>query len=205
MVQLDGARRRVTVEGGIRYGQLGEYLHQHGYALPNLASLPHISVAGACATGTHGSGARNGNLATAVIAMEIVTADGNVVEFSRDRQGEAFAGMVVGLGGFGVVTKLTLEVVPTFNVRQNIYESLPVSQLESHFDEIMSSAYSVSLFTDWQSDSVNQVWLKSVVPGIRSATRPLRRDSGGRRISIQSNPSPPRTATRANGRRPSMA
>jgi alditol oxidase len=165
VLQLDGARGRVTVEGGVRYGQLGEYLHQHDYALSNLASLPHISIAGACATGTHGSGARNGNLATAVVAMEIVTADGNVVEFSRDRQGEAFMGMVVGLGGFGVVTKLTLELVPTFNVRQSVYENLPVSQLEKHFDDVMSSGYSVSLFTDWQSDSVNQVWLKSVAPG----------------------------------------
>jgi alditol oxidase len=163
VVELDAARRRVTIEGGIRYGQLGTYLHQHGYALPNLASLPHISVAGACATGTHGSGARNGNLATAVIALEIVTADGNTIEFSRDRQGEAFAGMVVALGGLGVVTKLTLEIVPTFNVRQNIYENLPIKQLETHLNEIMSSGYSVSLFTDWQRDSINQVWLKSVV------------------------------------------
>jgi xylitol oxidase len=165
VVKLDAARRRVTIQGGIRYGQLGEYLHQHGFALPNLASLPHISVAGACATGTHGSGDRNGNLATPVIAMEMVLADGNIVEFSHDRQRDMFAGMVVGLGGLGVVTKLTLELLPTFNIRQDIYEHLPVSQLETHFDDIMSSAYSVSLFTDWQSESVNQVWLKSIVLG----------------------------------------
>jgi xylitol oxidase len=165
VIDLDPAKQTVTVQGGVRYGQLGQYLHQQNYALRNLASLPHISVAGACATGTHGSGARNGNLATAVVAMEIVTPDGHVTEFSRDRHGEAFAGMVVGLGGFGVVIKLTLEVIPAFSVRQNVYEHLPVDQLDAQFDEIMSSGYSVSLFTDWQRDSVNQVWLKSVSPG----------------------------------------
>jgi xylitol oxidase len=165
VVELDAARRRVTIEGGIRYGQLGAYIHEHGYALPNMASLPHISVAGACATGTHGSGVRNGNLATSVVAMEIVTANGDLAEFSRDSHGEAFAGMVIAFGSIGVVTKLTLDLVPTFNVRQDIYENLPAKQLEKYFDEIMSSAYSVSLFTDWQRDSINQVWLKSVVPG----------------------------------------
>jgi xylitol oxidase len=160
VVELDAAARQVTVEGGIRYGQLGAYLHQQRYALPNLASLPHISVAGACATGTHGSGDANGNLATAVSAMELITADGEVTQLSRDQHGEAFDGMVISLGGLGVITKLTLDIVPTFSVRQQIYENLPVSELENHFGEVMSRAYSVSLFTDWQSESVNQVWLK---------------------------------------------
>jgi xylitol oxidase len=160
VVALDHARRTVTVEAGIRYGQLGLYLHGEGYALHNLASLPHISVAGACATATHGSGDANGNLATAVAAMELVTADGEVVVLSREQHGESFQGMVVGLGGLGVVTKLTLDIVPTFAMRQDVYENLPLTQLEEHFDAIVSSAYSVSLFTDWQNERVNQVWLK---------------------------------------------
>ncbi len=160
VVELDEARGTVMVDGGIRYGELGKYLHQHGHALRNLASLPHISVAGACVTGTHGSGVGNGNLATAVTAMEMVRADGEMVEVSRNRIGKAFEGMVVGLGGFGIVTKLTLEIIPTFSVRQYVYENLPATELEKHFDEIMSSGYSVSLFTDWQGDSVSQVWKK---------------------------------------------
>jgi xylitol oxidase len=165
VVHLDRQQRTVTIEGGMKYGQLGEYLHQQGYALGNLASLPHISVAGACATATHGSGEKNGNLATAVGAMEIVTAGGEIVEISRAKTGEAFGGMVVHLGGLGIVTKLTLDIFPTFLVRQDVYQNLPFDKLEENLDAIQASAYSVSLFTDWQSDSINQIWLKCTVTG----------------------------------------
>ncbi len=160
VVALDQGRRTVTVEGGVRYGWLAEYLDRAGYGLPNLASLPHISIAGACATATHGSGDRNGGLATAVAALELVTADGALVELSREHHGDTFAGAVVGLGGLGVVTKLTLDIVPTFALQQVVYEALPLSELEANFAAIVASAYSVSLFTDWQSASFNQVWLK---------------------------------------------
>jgi xylitol oxidase len=162
VVSLDPARRTITVEGGIRYGQVGQYLHEHGWALPNMASLPHISVAGACATATHGSGNANGNLATAVNGLEIVTAGGELLSFSRDSHGEEFNGMVVSLGGLGIVTKVTLDIVPTFLICQNVYENLPMSQLEKNYDAIAGSAYSVSFFTDWREDRVNQVWLKSL-------------------------------------------
>jgi alditol oxidase len=160
VVQIDHERRRVTVGAGIRYGELCRHLHRAGYALHNLASLPHISVAGACATATHGSGERHGNLATAVSALELVTADGQAMVRSREEHGDVFHGMVVGLGGLGVVTKLTLEVEPAFEMRQEVYEGLPLAQLDEHFDVIMASAYSVSLFTDWRGPRVNQVWLK---------------------------------------------
>lgn len=159
VLSLDRERRTVTIEGGVRYGQLGDYLHRAGFALHNLASLPHISVAGACATATHGSGERNGNLAVAVAAMEFVSANGDVVSVSREHDAD-FNGMPVSLGAFGVITKLTLDVVPTFDVQQDVYESLPFSQLDDHFDAIEASGYSVSLFTDWGSDRINQVWLK---------------------------------------------
>ncbi len=165
VVSIDHERRTVTVEGGIRYGPLGVQLHREGYAIHNMASLPHISVAGACATATHGSGVDNGNLATIVAAMEIVTANGEVVTLSREQQGDQFQGAAVSLGGLGVITKLTLDIVPTFTVQQEVYEHLPMAQLEEHFDEIVSSAYSVSLFTDWQNERVNQVWLKRRVAG----------------------------------------
>ncbi|RKL67990.1 FAD-binding protein [Salipaludibacillus neizhouensis] len=159
---LDSERRTVTVEAGIKYSDLCRYLHRKGYALENMASLPHISVAGACATATHGSGDQNRGLATSVSAMEIVSSDGDVIEFSRERSEEQMNGAVVGLGGAGVVTTLTLDVVPSYNIRQDVYENLALSHLKNHFDDIFSSAYSVSLFTDWKDETFNQVWLKSL-------------------------------------------
>src|SRR5271165_1376345 len=156
---VDKKAQRVTVEAGVTYGRLSPYLHENGYALHNLASLPHISVAGACATGTHGSGIKNGNLSTAVAAMEMVTADGELITLTRE-DGERFKGAVVGLGAVGVVTKVSLDVQPTFMVSQVVYENLPLGQLENHFDEIFSSGYSVSLFTDWQNHRATQVWIK---------------------------------------------
>jgi alditol oxidase len=164
-IALDREHRTVTVSAGVTYGQLCRELHRGGYALPNLASLPHICVAGACATATHGSGDSNGILATAVAALEMVTAEGEVVVLSRDQHGDEFHGAVVGLGGLGAVTRLTLDLVPTFVVQQEVYEGLALAEVEAHFDEIVSSAYSVSLFTDWQDGRVGQVWLKRRVAG----------------------------------------
>ncbi len=157
---IDVGRRTVTVGGGTTYGRLCRELHRHGFALHNMASLPQITVAGACATATHGSGDGNANLATAVAALDIVTADGSVRTLSRERDGEMFPGAVVGLGGLGVVTKLTLDIVPAFTVRQVVYENLPLSQVEADFERIFSSAYSMSLFTTWRKASFDQVWFK---------------------------------------------
>lgn len=159
-MELDRKSRTVSVGAGVTYGQLAPYLDGLGYAVHNLASLPHVSIVGACATATHGSGSKNGNLATAVSAMEIVTAEGEVVVLSRERDGERFQGAVVGLGGLGVITKITLDVQPTFTMTQAVYENLPLGQLEKHLDDIFSSGYSVSLFTDWQNHRVTQVWIK---------------------------------------------
>lgn len=160
VVGLDHEHRTVTVEAGIGYGQLARWLHGEGFALHNLASLPHISVAGACATATHGSGDRHGNLATAVSGMEMVSGNGELVTFSREQDREGLEGAVVGLGGLGVITKLTLDVSATFEMQQDVYENLPLEELEEHFDELSSSAYSISLFTDWRNANFNQVWLK---------------------------------------------
>lgn len=163
VVALDQKARTVTVGAGIKYGQLAPYLNSKGYALHNLASLPHISIAGACATATHGSGVKNGNLATAVSAIEMVTAHGDVLALSREIDGEKFSAAVVGLGALGVVTKVTLDIQPMFMMRQDVYLNLPLSQLKDNFDKIVSSGYSVSLFTDWQTKSCNEVWIKSRV------------------------------------------
>ncbi len=157
---IDSAGSRVTVQAGTTYAQLCSHLHREGYAIHNLASLPHISVAGACATATHGSGDRNGNLATAVIAIQVVDADGSLRDLSREQNRTQFEGAVVGLGALGVVTRLTLEIAPSFEMRQEVFEGLPLASLSDNFDEVTSSAYSVSLFTDWRTPIFNQVWLK---------------------------------------------
>ncbi|MDQ6420574.1 FAD-binding protein [Paenibacillus sp. LHD-117] len=172
VIALDRENHRVTVEGGIRYGELCGYLYENGYALHNLASLPHITIAGACATATHGSGDRNGNLATAVHAIEIVKGDGETIMFSRDQQDGELAGAVVGLGALGVVTKLTLNVVPSYRMAQHVYENLPLSKLEEHFEAIVSGGYSVSLFSDWKKPEFNQVWIKRLLtdPSLVHAT-----------------------------------
>jgi alditol oxidase len=162
-VPVDKDRRTVTVAGRMTYGQLCPLLDTQGFALRNLASLPHISVAGACSTGTHGSGEKNGNLSTAVSAIELVNAAGDAVELSRKKDGEKFLGSVVSLGALGVITKVTLDVRPTYEMQQYVYENLPLSELAKHFDEIEAAAYSVSLFTDWQNQRINEVWLKNIV------------------------------------------
>ena len=160
VVALDREARTVTVEAGTTYGQLCPYLDSKGWALHNLASLPHISVAGACSTATHGSGEKNGNLSSAVSALAIINAAGEEVKLSRRQDGEAFQGAIVGLGALGVITRITLDVQPRFMMRQYVYQDLPLSELKAHFDAIESAAYSVSLFTDWQNRNINEVWLK---------------------------------------------
>jgi xylitol oxidase len=175
---IEGAASTVSVGAGVRYGELAGPLHEAGYALRNLGSLPHISIAGACATGTHGSGAGNGSLATAVAGIEFVTATGDVAQLTR--ADAAFAGAVVSLGGLGIVTRMTLDIVPTYNIEQIVYDDLPTNALLADFDDIMDSAYSVSVFTDWRAERSNQVWQKSLV-GARAE--------------------PPRAAVRADGPR----
>jgi xylitol oxidase len=161
VVALDVQARAVTIEAGMSYGQLCPYLDQHGLALHNLASLPHISVAGACSTATHGSGVTNGNLATQVSALELVTASGEVLKLIREKDEDAFRGAVVGLGALGVITKITLNLQPAYTMKQYVYEDLPFDQLKDNFAAIEASAYSVSLFTDWQKPRMNEVWLKT--------------------------------------------
>jgi xylitol oxidase len=160
VIEIDAGRATVTVSAGLRYGELAGRLNEAGWALRNLASLPHISIAGACATGTHGAGDANGNLATAVSALEMVTAGGDIVTLSRAGDGDAFAGAVVALGALGIVSSMTLDLVPAFGIRQHVYEELPLSQLYEHITEIFASGYSVSLFTDWRGPLIRQVWLK---------------------------------------------
>ena len=156
-VDIDRAAGTVSFGAGTKYGELVQTLDDEGLALHNLASLPHISVAGAVATATHGSGVRHGNLATAVAALELVTSTGEIV---RAKRGDTdFDGMVVGLGALGAVTRVTLDVEPAFEVAQYAYEGLPWATVDAHFEEIASAAYSVSFFTRWDHE-VGHVVLK---------------------------------------------
>jgi xylitol oxidase len=160
VLNLDTHAHTVTIEAGIKYGDLAPYLHDRGFALHNLASLPHISVAGSCATATHGSGVKNGNLATAITSLEMVIADGSVVRLSKTTDAEKLNAAAVGLGALGIITKLTLQIEPAYDMQQSVYTDLPMAELEQHFEAIVSAGYSVSLFTTWQNKNINTVWIK---------------------------------------------
>ncbi len=161
-VEVDPGTRTARVTGHAAYGDVATQLQRAGWALGNLASLPHISVAGAVATGTHGSGVENGSLATAVGSIDIVGPDGELRTVSR---GDAdFEGSVVALGALGVVTAVTLDVEPTYDVRQDVYTGLSWEALAAELDAITGSTYSVSLFTRWRDAGIEQVWLKSRSP-----------------------------------------
>lgn len=159
-VVVDHEAGTVSFNAALKYGELVETLGAEGVALHNLASLPHISVAGAVATATHGSGDTNGNLATAVAGLELVTSGGEIVEASRGEPD--FDGLVVGLGALGAVTRITLDVEPAYEVRQRVFEGLRWEALFEHFDGITSRGYSVSVFTRW-GETTDQVWVKSRV------------------------------------------
>jgi xylitol oxidase len=160
-IELDSDRRIVRVSGGVSYGALCRTLDKDGFAIHNLASLPHISVAGAVQTGTHGSGVDNPSLAGAVERIELVRPSGEQVSLSRG-DGDGVLGSVVGRGVLGSVTGLELAVRPSFTMRQRVLENVPWELALADFPALVSSAYSVSLFTDYAGDAISQVWLKAL-------------------------------------------
>ena len=159
---VEVGERTVVVEAGIRYGELGRVLAGHGLALSNYASLPHISVGGAIATATHGSGARNQSLASSVAAIDLVCADGSLIHVKRTDFG--FDGAVVGLGTLGVVARVVLDVDAEFELCQQVFEGLPWPTVEANLHELLALGYSTSLFTRWTAAGVDQVWVKSKAP-----------------------------------------
>ena len=165
-IEIDEDAATATVAAHTSWGELAPAVDAHGLALHNMGSLPHISVAGSASTGTHGSGSRLGCLATAVRSLDLVTADGSLRTVSRGDLD--FAGSVVALGALGVVTTLRLELVPSYDIEQTVWESLPFATATERFDEVMDAAYSVSLFTTWRGDVVEQVWVKrrADAPGV---------------------------------------
>jgi xylitol oxidase len=156
---IDRAGHTATFAAGLKYGDLAALLEAEGWAIHNLASLPHISVAGAIATGTHGSGDANGNLSTAVSAVEFIDGTGEQIRLTRGDP--SFDGAVVSLGALGIVTRISLDIEPSFTVRQDLFEGLEWTVALEQFDDITSAAYSVSLFTNWLGDTIDLAWLKS--------------------------------------------
>ncbi|MGN6613388.1 MAG: FAD-binding protein [Angustibacter sp.] len=192
-VTVDAATATARVTGSLRYGELVPQLDTAGFALPNLGSLPHISVAGACATGTHGSGDANRCLAAAVRAVDVVTADGELRTLQRGEPG--FPGAVVSLGALGPVVALTLDLEPTYRVRQDVYEDVPLDP--DAVPAALGDAYSVSLFSDLRSHRFRTAWLKRREP--RAAAEATWR--GGRLAAVQHHPVPgqPAEGTTAQG------
>jgi alditol oxidase len=158
-IQIDPDRRTVTVGAGTNYSVLAARLHAQGWALHNMASLPHITVVGAVSTGTHGSGDKSGALPTAVAALEMVTATGDLIELGRGQSG--FDGIVVGLGAFGVITRVTLAIEPTYEMRQDAFEGLPWATVLADLDAVTSAASSFSLMTLWSGETVSRLWIKT--------------------------------------------
>jgi xylitol oxidase len=159
-IAIDETARTVVVGGGTRYGELGAELEAHGWALHNLGSLPHISVGGAAATGTHGSGNTNACLATAAVAIEFVAGTGELVRL--DRSHASFPGAVLALGALGIVTQLILAIEPSYQVRQDVWLDAPSATVIDNIDAIMAAGYSVSLFTTWsRPEVIDQIWVKS--------------------------------------------
>jgi xylitol oxidase len=157
-VVVDREQLTVTCGAAVRYGELSVALEREGLALANLASLPHIGVAGAVSTATHGSGEHNGNLASGVSGLELLTSDGRLLTIAKGEP--EFDGAVVGLGALGVLTRITLAAQPFYEVRQQVFEPLAWETLFEGFDEIMARGYSVSVFTRW-GEEAGQVWVKA--------------------------------------------
>ncbi len=190
-ITIDASAGTVTVPAGVIYAELAVALNGHGLALANLASLPHISVAGAIATGTHGSGDRAGSLATSVVGLELVTADGALLHCARGEP--EFPGLVVGLGALGIVTRLTLAVEPAYTVAQRVYEGLDWDVLRANLDAITAAGDSVSVFHR-AGAATEQVWVKRRRPAIGSRTSFSGRAPPARRairFSAPTRPTPP--------------
>lgn len=182
-IEIDPVASTVTVNAGMRYAELAVALHRAGFALENLASLPHISVAGSCATGTHGSGDDRRCLSASVSALQLLGPDGDLVELSRERDPETFPGAVVALGALGVVTRLSLDIEPAYTMRQQVRVGVPLDEVADRLDEVFGAAYSTSVFTDWHSSEAD-VWLKHRID------RPEGAWCGGRTAPHPMNPVP---------------
>jgi alditol oxidase len=158
-LRIDPTNSTVTVSAGTSYRELSGELDNAGFALANMASIPDLSIAGACATGTHGSGDDHRVLAASVVAMQLVVSDGSLVELRLDADRNTFLGTVVALGALGIVVRLTLDVEPTYEMSQRVHLGVPLDEIRDQLDAVFGAGYSVSAFTDWRSGEAN-VWVK---------------------------------------------
>lgn len=189
-IDIDTAAGTAWVPAAMKYGELAMALEPHGLAVHNIASLGHISVAGAVITGTHGSGDANGTLPSQVRGLELVTATGDLRVI--DETSADLAGCVVSLGLLGVVTRVKLAVVPAFDVAQTVVDDVPHASLTANFDAIFSSAYSVSFFTTWGPENVGQLWVKELNGSDQRGTSPWRHEPwmGGSLATVKRHPLP---------------
>ena len=138
VILADRETQRVRVQAGITLQKLNLELDQHGLALPNLGDIAYQSVAGAISTATHGTGIRLGGLATQVAGLELITADGSVISCSADEEPEVFNAARVGLGALGILSTVTLQAVPAFNLRV-VNQPMPLDALLENIDEHVES------------------------------------------------------------------
>jgi alditol oxidase len=173
-LSIDSTNSTATVASHMNYTELVVELQRAGYALANIASIPEISIAGACATGTHGSGDDQRVLAASVAALQLVNSDGDLVEIRRDAGDRNFCGSVVTLGALGIMTRITLDIEPTYDMSQTVYVDIPLDEIHDRLDDVFAAGRSVSVFTDWHSGQA-RVWVKRRVdqPG-RTWTAPTR-------------------------------
>ena len=141
------------------YADAARYLESKGWAFSNMASLGEVTIAGAISTGTHGSGSNNGVLSTSVVGLEIVLGSGELVTIDQSNS-EEFAGFVISLGALGVFTKIKMRIIPSFSVKQFVYENIGIQAVAENFDTVFNSAYSVSYFSNWAKNSTGQIWMK---------------------------------------------
>jgi len=187
-IHIDEEAHTARVAAGMRLADIAARLHTAGYALANLPSLPHISLAGACATGTHGSGDKNQGLAGMVRAVQMIGAGGDLIELTREDSAD-FPGSVVALGALGIVTNLTVNIEPTYNVAQHVYEQVPLDGFIEHHEEVFGSGYSVSAFTDWAGGHA-AIWRKVRVSGDDNDNENPVEALGGRRATQAIHPVP---------------
>jgi FAD-linked oxidoreductase len=135
----------VTVGGGTTLHRLNAELVRSGWSLTNLGDIDRQTVAGALATGTHGTGAGFGGLATQVRALELVTPAGELLRCDADRNSDVFSAARVGLGALGVVTAVTLQAVPAFALRAVEGPGTLTAALEG-FEELMTSTDHVEFY-----------------------------------------------------------
>ena len=138
VIDVDRDAGLVRVEAGITLRALNEILADNGLALENLGDIDHQTIAGATSTGTHGTGGRFRNLSDALRSIEFVTADGSILEVDQESDADVWRAARVGLGALGVVTAVTLRVVPAFTLR-GVDDTAPLDEVLEGIDDLVDT------------------------------------------------------------------